>query len=97
MRLRMTHLARRRRPMNAIMFLREIDPNDANRVPRPRLNLSLIIRGVSVPEELRVVVEYRIRQHSPDLPIPNRKGIMLAANRGHIKGKDLSLGVDSCD
>src|SRR5580700_8935402 len=97
MRLRVPDLDRRRRTVNTIMLFRQIDPNDANRIPRPRLDGRLLIRRVRVPEETRVVMKRRVMSYSVDLPGPNRKRIVFAANGRYVIGQNLTPAIQSRD
>src|SRR4030095_14642042 len=94
MRLRLADFRRLRRPVDAVMFLRQVDPHDAHGIVRARRDLRLRMLRGGIPEQLRVVVEYRVLRDSLDLPRTQRERIVFAAYRGGKVRKGLSRGVD---
>ena len=86
MRLDMADLRRLRRAVDAVMRLRQIDPDDADRIVRSGLERRLAVAGRGVPEQIGVVVKLRIALNPVHLPRADRQRIVVtSAGNGRVE------------
>src|SRR6185436_13180012 len=85
------------RAVDAVVLLREVDPDDAHGIVRAGLDRRLGVLPFGVPEEPRVVVELRIPEDPRDLPPSGRQRIVPAAGGGRIAREDLAALVEDAD
>ena len=82
-------LAGLRGSVNPVMIFGEVDPCEADRVVRAGGERLLVGGFFGVPEELRIVMEFRFAGDAVDLPLAERQGIVFAADGGGIERKQL--------
>ncbi len=73
-RLRLADRGRLGRPVDAVVLLREVDPDQAHGVVGARGQLGLGVRRVGIPEEVGVVLEHGVLADAVDLPLPDGQG-----------------------
>src|SRR5262249_35832326 len=67
--------------LEAVVLDIDADPDDAHRVVRPRLNGGLGVRGIGVPEQIRVVMKFRLPVDRRHVPLADWQRVVLAAAR----------------
>src|SRR5260370_15573525 len=80
--LRVSDVRRLRRSMNAVVLLRERYPHDAYGIIGARLDFDFGLLALGVPEQVRVVMKYRVPSQAQNFPFSNRKRIVLTAHAG---------------
>src|SRR5690606_741206 len=78
-RLGLADVGRFGRAMDAVVLLRQVHPDYADRIVRAWLEGRLRMAGVGIPEQVRVVVEGRVAGNAVDLPFADRQRVVLAA------------------
>lgn len=64
--------------MQTVMRLGDVDPYEPDRIIRPSGDRGFGILRVRVPEQAGVEMEDRIELHAIDLPLADRKRVVLA-------------------
>ena len=83
------------RTVKTVVFHIDADPDDANRVVRPRLDRRFGVLRIRIPEERGIVVKLRVPVDGGDAPVSKGQRIVLAPGREERSCRPLACGVES--
>ena len=91
--LGLAYVRRRRRAMDSVGRIGQVDPDQADGIVWAGADRELPLRIDALPRKFGIVFVFRVPGNAFDLEVSARRGLFLAADRRRIEGEELAVAV----